>query len=78
MILKTSRLVIGIISIVFFGFVMFQSCAAGVVEFLEEDEESTASAAGFFVSIMFLITGITAICTRKVYLEDFVVESFIL
>ena len=63
--MKISRLVIGIVSIVLFILVMFQSCAAGVVEALEEDEESTASGAGVIVAFLLLITGIVAICTRK-------------
>lgn len=63
--MKTARLVIGIISLVLFVIIMFQSCAAGVVEALEEDEESTASTAGVAVALLMVIAGIVAICTRK-------------
>ena len=63
--MKTSRLVLGIISMVLFLIIMFQSCAAGVVEVIDENEESTASVAGVFVALMLLTTGIVAVCTRK-------------
>ncbi|MCR5706483.1 MAG: hypothetical protein K6G48_06790 [Acholeplasmatales bacterium] len=63
--MKALRLTLGIISIVLFVLILFQSCAAGVVEAIEEDSESTASGSGVIVAILMLATGITAICTRK-------------
>ena len=42
--MKTWKLVSGIISIVLFAFVMFQSCAAGISNSLAENGESGGSA----------------------------------
>lgn len=70
--MKVARLVIGIISLVLCVLILFQSCAAGVVEALEENEESTASSAGVVVAIMFLVAGIVGICTRKGVVGGFV------
>ena len=63
--MKTTRLVLGIIGMVLFLIIIFQSCAAGIVEAFEDDTESTASAAGVIVGLLFLIAGIVAVCTRK-------------
>ena len=41
--MKTWKLVSGIISIVLFAFVMFQSCAAGISNSLAENGESGGS-----------------------------------
>ena len=49
--MKTWKLVSGIISIVLFAFVMFQSCAAGISNSLAENGESGGSA-GLIVAIM--------------------------
>lgn len=62
--MKTSKLIVGIISIVLSLFVGFQSCVAGVANSLDANGESGGSA-GFLVSISFLIAGIIAICTRN-------------
>lgn len=58
------KLVSGIISIVLFVLVAFQSCAAGLSNTLEENGEVGGSA-GFIVSIMLLAGGITSIATRN-------------
>ena len=63
--MKVARLILGIISIVITPIIFFQSFAAGVVEAIDSNTESTASATGVIVGILLIGTGITAICTRK-------------
>lgn len=62
--MKVWKLVSGILSIVLFFLVMFQSCAAGLANTLSENGESGGSA-GVVVSIMLLAGGIVSIATRK-------------
>lgn len=62
--MKTWKLVSGIISIVLFFLVAFQSCAAGAANMLEENGEVGGSA-GIFVAFMLLVGGIVSIATRK-------------
>lgn len=62
--MKTWKLVSGILSIVFFFLVAFQSCAAGISNTLEENGEVSGSA-GIIVAIMLLVGGIVSIATRK-------------
>lgn len=62
--MKTWKLVSGVLSIILFVFVMFQSCAAGLVNTLEENGEVSGSA-GVIVAIMLLAGGIVSIATRK-------------
>ena len=62
--MKTWKLVSGILSIVLFVFVTFQSCAAGVANTLEANGEVGGSA-GIIVAIMLLAGGIVSIATRK-------------
>lgn len=62
--MKTWKLVSGILSIILFALVTFQSCAAGIANTLEENGESSGSA-GIIVAIMLLAGGIVSIATRK-------------
>ncbi len=62
--MKAWKLVAGILSIVFFLLVEFQSCAAGVVNSLEDNGDSSGSA-GMFVGFLMLSGGIVSIVTRK-------------
>lgn len=62
--MKTWKLVSGILSIVLFVFVSFQSCAAGVANTLEANGEVGGSA-GIIVAIMLLAGGIVSIATRN-------------
>ncbi len=62
--MKSWKLVSGILSIVLFAFVSFQSCAAGVANTLEANGESGGTA-GFLVAIMLLAGGIVSIVTRN-------------
>ncbi len=62
--MKTWKLVSGILSIILFAFVAFQSCAAGMSNALEENGEISGSA-GIIVAILLLTGGIVSIATRK-------------
>lgn len=62
--MKVWKLVSGILSMILFVFVMFQSCAAGVVNTIEENGEASGSA-GVFVAILMLAGGIVSVATRK-------------
>ena len=62
--MKTWKLVFGILSIVAFFMVAFQSCAAGIGNAMAENGEASGSA-GIIVAIMILSGGIVSIATRK-------------
>ena len=62
--MKTWKLVAGILSLVLFVLVAFQSCAAGMANALAENGEVSGSA-GLIVAIMMLTGGIVSIATRK-------------
>lgn len=62
--MKTWKLVSGILSIILFFAVSFQSCAAGISNTLSETGEISGSA-GIIVAIMMLAGGIVSIATRN-------------
>lgn len=62
--MKTWKLVSGILSIVLFFVVSFQSCAAGLSNVLLENGENGGSG-GVILSILMLAGGIVSIVTRK-------------
>lgn len=62
--MKIWKLVSGILSIILFVVVTFQSCAAGLVNTIEENGEVGGSA-GIIVAIFMLAGGIVSIATRK-------------
>ena len=62
--MKTFKLVIGIICCVLSLFVMFQSCAVGVLNTIEDNSDSSGSA-GFFVALLMLSGGIVSIAARN-------------
>ena len=62
--MKTAILVIGIISIVLFAFVSFQSCAAGLGNAIADNGETSGSS-GLLIAFCFLIAGIVGIATRN-------------
>lgn len=62
--MKVWKLVSGILSIILFVVVSFQSCAAGVANALEANGESSGTA-GIMVAIFMLAGGIVSIATRK-------------
>ena len=62
--MKTWKLVSGILSIVLFVLVAFQSCAAGVYNSLADNAEVSGTA-GIILAVFMLASGIVSICTRK-------------
>lgn len=62
--MKTLKLVTGILSIILFVFVTFQSCAAGLGNALADNGEISGSA-GVLVAICLLTGGIVSIATRN-------------
>ena len=62
--MKIWKLVSGILSIVLFLFVAFQSCAAGVSNALENNGEVSGSA-GIILAILMLAGGIISIAIRN-------------
>lgn len=62
--MKNWKLVSGILSIVLFFLVTFQSCAAGAYNAITENGEVSGSA-GIIVAIMLLAGGIVSIVVRK-------------
>jgi len=62
--MKTTKLVIGIISCVLFIIIMFQSCAASLVESMGSSD-STSGAAGLIAAIFLVAGGITSIASHR-------------
>lgn len=62
--MKVWKLISGILSMVLFLVVAFQSCAAGVANTLAENGEVSGSA-GILVAILMLAGGIVSVATRK-------------
>lgn len=62
--MKTWKLVSGILSMILFVIVTFQSCAAGVANSLEANGE-TCGSAGVLVAILMLAGGIVSVATRN-------------
>lgn len=60
----TAKLILGIISMVLFALVAFQSCAAGLGNALSNNGEVSGSF-GFLVALNLLISGIIAVAARK-------------
>lgn len=62
--MKTWKLVSGILSMIIFLIIVFQSCAAGIVNIIEENESASGSI-GFLCGILILTGGIVSIATRN-------------
>ena len=62
--MKTTRMIIGIISMVLFIIVALQSCAAGIGNTIADNGEVSGSAGGM-LAICMLIAGIIAVAARK-------------
>lgn len=62
--MKVWKLVSGILSIILFAVVAFQSCAAGVANTLEENGEVGGSA-GIMLAVLMLAGGIVSVATHK-------------
>lgn len=72
---KTTRMVIGIISLVLTLIILFQSCAAGVVNTIENNGDVGGSA-GFLLSICMIVGGILGIVCRKQKIGSIVAGCF--
>ncbi len=73
--MKTTKLIIGIISIVLAAFIAFQSLAAGLGNAIADNGE-TSGVSGLFVSVCMLIAGIVAIASRQGNAGGFVAGGF--
>lgn len=62
--MKTTKLVIGILSIVLSVFVLFQGCTANVADALSESS-TPVGMFGVMIAIILLVAGIVAIATRS-------------
>lgn len=62
--MKMWKLVSGIVSIVLFALVLFQSCAVGMGNTLEANGE-ISGISGLILACLMLAGGIVSICTRK-------------
>jgi len=62
--MKTTKLVTGILSMILFVLVAFQSCAAGLSNALQENGEVGGSG-GILLAILMLAGGIVAVATRS-------------
>lgn len=62
--MRTWKLVSGILCMVFFILVAFQSCAAGMYNSLSENSEISGSA-GILVAVLMLTSGIISVSTRN-------------
>ena len=61
---STGKLVIGIISMVLFIMIAFQSCAAGIGNAIEENN-SVSGSTGFLCALLMLSGGIVTVATRN-------------
>lgn len=62
--MKTTKLVVGIVSIVLFVLIALQSCVAGLGNSVSGNGEVSGSA-GFILALCMLVAGIVGICTRN-------------
>ena len=63
--MKVWKLVSGILSIVFFVVVTFQSCAAGLVNAIDENTTDLSASGGIMVAVLMLAGGIVSVATRN-------------
>lgn len=62
--MKTWKLVSGILCMVLFAVVAFQSCAVGIANSLEESSEASGGA-GIILAVLMLAGGIVSVSTRN-------------
>ena len=63
--MKVWKIVSGILCMVFFGVVMLQSCATGVVNTVEANAKDTSASGGVILGILMLAGGIVSVATSK-------------
>lgn len=63
--MKVTKLVVGILQILFAVVILVQSCAVGASHALENKTSDVGGSIGIFAAILFLATGIVYIATRK-------------
>lgn len=73
--MKVARLIIGIISLLLTVIIGFQSCAAGLLNAMQENGQSSGTM-GFLTGFMIMIAGIVAICARNSKPGGFVAGGF--
>ena len=61
---KVTKLVVGILQILIAIFIVFQSMAVGLGHAMENSNDVGGSA-GMFVAILFFVSGIVYLCTKK-------------
>ena len=72
----SARLIIGILSILISVMMLFQSCAVGIVNGMENNMSDTSGSAGLLVAMIMLVCGISAIVTRKGVIGSAIVGLF--
>lgn len=75
--MKIAKLVVGILSILLFILIVFQSCAAGIANTLEENGE-VGGTAGVILAVCMLIAGIVGLASRKSFAGGIVAGVFYL
>lgn len=75
--MKTWRLISGILSMILFVLVSFQSCAAGALDAMA-GSEGTSGAAGILVGIDLLAGGIISIVSKDSHSKGFTIVLIIL
>lgn len=73
--MKTTKIVISIVSMVLFLIIALQSCAAGIGNALAENEEASGSA-GFLLALCMLIAGIIGVVGKNSKKASFVAGAF--
>lgn len=63
--MKIWKLVSGIISCVVFVVIIFQSCATGVVNVIEDNSTDTSAGGGVLLAFILLVAGLTSACAWK-------------
>jgi len=63
--MKTWKLVSGILSLVFFLVVAFQSCAANIGTALQNNTSDNSGSSGILVAVLMVAGGIVSVVTRK-------------
>ena len=63
--MKTAKLIVGIVSIVIFGIIIFQSCAVGLGNAMQGNAKDTSGAGGMILAFLVLIGGIVGITTKE-------------